>query len=146
MDQAMNAGWLSRNWKWFVPVFCLLATAVIGALVAVTLAAALQSLKSGELYQQAVATAKLNAAVSEALGQPLKEGFFASGNFKYTSTSGSAEITIPVSGPQGSGTITLKAQRTTGPWLISSLVAEVDATKHRIDLLEGAKGAPSTSP
>ena len=144
MDQAINAGWLSRNWKWFVPVFCLLATAVIGALVAVTMSVALQSLKSGELYQQAVATAKLNAAVSESLGQPLKEGFFAGGNFKYTSTSGSAEITIPVSEPQGSGTITLKAQRTTGPWLISSLVAEVDATKHQIDLLEGTKVVPST--
>ena len=67
---------------------------------------ALQSLKSSELYQQAVATAKLHAAVSESLGQPLKEGFFAGENFKYTSTSGSAEITIPVSAPQGSGTIT----------------------------------------
>ena len=144
MDQAIIAGWLSRNWKWFVPVFCLLATAVIGALVAVAMSVALQPLKSGELYQQAVATAKLNAAVSESLGQPLKEGFFAGGNFKYTSTSGSAEITIPVSGPQGSGTITLKAKRTTGPWLISSLVAEVNATKHRIDLLEGTKVVPST--
>jgi predicted membrane protein len=77
MDQAIIAGWLSRYWQWFVAVFCLLATAVIGALVAVAMSVALQPLKSGELYQQAVATAKLNAAVSESLGQPLKEGFFA---------------------------------------------------------------------
>lgn len=144
MDQPVKANWLGRNWKWFVPVFCLLAAVVLGVLVAVTMSVAIRSLKSGELYQKAVETARLDAALSEALGQPLKEGFFAGGSFNYTSTSGRAEITIPVSGPQGSGTITLKAQRTTGPWLISSLVAEVDATKHRIDLLEGAKVVPST--
>ncbi len=144
MDQAIKANWLGRNWKWFVPVFCLLAVVVLGAAVAVTMSAAIRALKSGELYQKAITTARLNTELSEALGQPLKEGFFAGGSFNYTSTSGRAEITIPVSGPQGNGTITMTAQRTTGPWVISSLVAEVDTTKRRIDLLEATKVSPST--
>ncbi len=144
MDHPVKANWRGRNWKWFVPVLCLLAAVVIGALVAVTMSAAIRSLKSSELYQKAVETARLNVTLTEALGQPLKEGFFAAGSFNYASTSGRAEITIPVSGPQGSGTITLKAQRITGPWLISSLVAEIDATKRQINLLEGTKAVPST--
>jgi hypothetical protein len=146
MDQAVKADWLSKNWKWFVPVFCLLVTLVIGALVAVVMSFALRSLKSGELYQQAVATARLNTELSEALGRPLKEGVFASGTFKYTNTSGRAEITIPVSGPRGSGTITLKARRTTEPWLITSLVAEIAETKRNIDLLERAPAVPTKLP
>src|SRR5690242_7952002 len=118
MDQAPSSWW-TRNWKWFVPAGCLSLLALLGAFIALTLSFVFGMMKQSDAYQQALARAKASPAVVEALGQPLKEGFFTSGNINVNGPNGDAELAIPISGPKGGGTIYLEANKSTGEWSFS---------------------------
>jgi hypothetical protein len=50
---------------------------------------------------------------------------------------GEANLSIPISGPEGKGTIYVKAQKSLGRWSYSDLVVEIQKTGQRIDLLKG---------
>jgi len=75
-----KGNWWRRNWKWFVPTGCLtiviLFVAFVGSIVIIVFSA----IKSTDPYKDAFAKAKMHPAVIEALGSPIKEGFFVSGN------------------------------------------------------------------
>jgi hypothetical protein len=58
------------------------------------------------------------------------------GNINVNGSSGHADLAIPVSGPEGSGTIYVVASKSAaGQWTILRLVVEVKETNERIDLL-----------
>lgn len=97
------------------------------------------ALKSTDVYKDAVAKAKANAAVVEALGSPIEEGMFVSGSSNVNGASGESNLSIPISGPKGKGTIYLSAKKSAGRWEYDSLVVEVQKTRERIDLLGQAK-------
>jgi len=79
----------------------------------------------------------MHPVVIEALGAPIKEGFFVSGNTNVNGAAGEANLAIPISGPKGKGTIYVKATKALGRWSYSDLVVEIQATRTRIDLLKG---------
>jgi hypothetical protein len=65
-------------------------------------------LKSSGAYTAAVARAIAAPAVIDALGTPIKEGFFVTGNISVKGvkrTSGKAELSIPITGPKADATI-----------------------------------------
>jgi hypothetical protein len=74
------------------------------------------AIKSTEPYKEAPAKAKMNPEVIEALGSPIKEGFFVSGNSNVNGAAGEANLAIPISGPKGNGTIYAKAAKSLGRW------------------------------
>lgn len=51
-------------------------------------------------------------------------------------TSGSAQLAIPVSGPNGSATVFVDATKTLGEWRFDHLVVQIDATGRRIELVD----------
>ncbi len=93
------------------------------------------AMKSSDVYKDALAKAKTEPAVTEALGSPIKDGFFVSGNTNVSGGSGEANLAIPISGPKDKATLYVVAKRSVGFWSYSSLVVEVKRTKQRIDLL-----------
>ena len=95
-------------------------------------------------YKEALARAKADPAVIEALGVPIKDGFLLSGNTNVNGASGESNLAIPISGPKAKGTIYVSANKALGQWNYSGLVVEVGQTHQRIDLLR--KSAPSSSP
>ncbi len=127
-------GWWSRNWKWFVPMGCLTFLALIVGFVALLVVVIFGALKSTDVYKEAVTRAKANPKVAEALGTPLKEGLFLSGNTNVNGASGEADLAIPISGPKGSGTIYLAAEKSAGQWTYNRLEVEVKGSGKRIDL------------
>jgi hypothetical protein len=100
-------------------------------------------MKSTEVYKEALARAKANSAVIEALGSPIKEGFLVSGNTNVNGASGEANLSIPISGPNGKSTIYLAANKSLGRWNYSGLVVEIAKTHQRIDLLQNPMSANS---
>ena len=100
-------------------------------------------MKSTDVYKEALARAKTDPAVIEALGSPIKEGFLMSGNTNVNGASGESNLAIPISGPKGKGKIYVSANKSLGQWNYSGLVADVGETHQRIDLLH--KSAPSSS-
>ena len=112
----------------------------IGSILVIVFSA----MKSTDVYKEALARAKADPAVIEALGSPIKEGFFLSGNTNVNGAAGESNLAIPISGPKGKGTIYVSANKALGQWNYSGLVVEVGQTHERIDLLR--KSAPSNSP
>ena len=102
------------------------------------------AMKSSDIYKDALARAKTHPAVIEALGSPVTEGLLLSGNTNVNGASGETNLSIPVSGPKGKGTIYLAATKSLGRWNYSGLVLEIERTHQRIDLLQ--RVAPASSP
>ena len=102
------------------------------------------AMKSTDVYKEALARAKADPAVIEALGSPIKDGFFFSGNTNVNGASGESNLAIPISGPKGKGTIYVSADKSLGRWNYSGLVVELGQTHQRIDLLH--KTAPASPP
>jgi Cytochrome oxidase complex assembly protein 1 len=136
--------WWKRNWKWFVPLGCftvaLLLLIFAGSIIVIVFSA----MKSTDVYKEALARAKADSSVIEALGSPIKDGLLVSGNTNVNGASGETNLAIPISGPKGKGTIYVSANKSLGQWIYSGLVVEVGETHKRINLLQ--KSAPSDSP
>lgn len=136
--------WWNRNWKWFVPVGCftmlILFVAFIGSVALIVFSA----MKSTDVYKDALARAQVHPSVIEALGAPITEGFLVSGNTNVNGASGEANLSIPISGPKGKGTIYVSASKSLGRWNYSGLIVEIAKTRQRIDLLRSP--VPAASP
>jgi hypothetical protein len=133
--QSKKGNWWTRNWKWFVPTGCLTIIVLFVAFIASICLIVFGAMKSTDVYKDAVARAKANPAVIEALGSPIKEGMFVSGNTNVNGASGESNLSIPISGPKGKGTIYLSAKKSLGRWEYQNLVVEIQSTGERIDLL-----------
>ena len=136
MKQPREENWWSRNWKWFVPVGCLGTIILVAGFVAVIMFTVFGFMKSSDVYKEAVANAKANSSVVEVLGSPIEEGLFVSGNINVSGTSGRADLSIPISGPNGKATVFVVATRTAGNWNFSTLVVEFKESGTQISLLE----------
>jgi len=135
--------WWSRNWKWVVPVGCLVLIVPLLALagfIGGILAIVFGSIKSTDVCQQALTLAKSNPAVIEALGEPVEDGWLMSGNINTSGSSGSADISIPLHGPKGKGTLYAVATKSAGRWEYDTLEVEVRGRDDRINLLEAERG------
>jgi Cytochrome oxidase complex assembly protein 1 len=133
--QPQSAGWWSRNWKWFVPTGCCLTPLVLGGtFIAFLVLVVFGAMKQSDVYKMAVARAKADPRVTNALGTPISEGWFLSGKTNVNGGSGDADLSIPISGPKGKGTIYAVATKSGGEWSYSKLDVKIDSTGETIDL------------
>jgi hypothetical protein len=135
MEQPVKTSWWSRNWKWFVPAGCLSMILIAGIFIALIFSAVSGMMKSSDAYKEGMNRARASAEVTEALGSPIKEGFFTSGSVNTTGPSGHAELSIPVSGPKGSGKILVVGEKSGGDWAYSKIEFVMDKSGEKIDLL-----------
>jgi hypothetical protein len=131
--QGQNSWW-NRNWKWFLPVIIVGSIAMFVCFFAMVFTFVTGTMKSSGAYKQAVTTAHADTRVVDALGSPLKQGVFISGNINLNNSSGRANLSIPISGPKGKGTIYVVAIKTAGAWNFSKLLVQIEATSEKIDL------------
>jgi hypothetical protein len=118
-----------------VPTGCCLTPLVLGgAFAAFLVLVVFGALKQTDVYKTAVARAKSDSRVIAALGSPIEEGWYLSGNTEVNGASGNADISIPISGPKGKGTIYAVAAKSAGEWTYSKLVVKVDGSGETIDL------------
>ena len=95
---------------------------------------------SSGVYTMALTKAQKSPCVAHVLGSPLKPDWMTSGEINENNDEGSAELSIPVSGPKGSGSLELKAQRESGTWEIQSLILEHDVD--RIQIVPSSSDCP----
>lgn len=143
--------WFKRNWKWFIPACCLFIFLLIVGGIGGILAIVEGSIKNSGAYTQALAAAQANPQVTSLIGQPVTPGMFVSGNINVNGDSGDANISIPVSGPKGKGTVYAEGKKIAGQWQFQTLLFGVDGQTDRIDLLQSqttgqtAPAAPAQS-
>jgi Cytochrome oxidase complex assembly protein 1 len=133
-NQEQPSSWLGRNWKWLVPLGCLTSVVALFAFVAAIVLVVFGFMKSSDVYQHAVETSRSSQAVVEALGEPIEPGWYMTGTINVSGTSGKADISIPISGPKGTGTLYAVATKRAGAWNYEVLEVELATGGERIDL------------
>ena len=113
--------WFDRNWKWLIPTLLLAFLLVIGGFVAAVFYGITHMMRGSEPYQVAVESAMKSPDVQAKLGTPMKVGWFTMGNINLNGASGSASLSIPLSGPKGSGVIYVEARKKGGTWRYETL-------------------------
>lgn len=132
-----NGSWWSNNWTWFVPVGCLTIAFLFVAGVGMVIWLIFTSVKSSDVLQGALDAARADPRVVEALGEPIEMGWLISGSVRYENREGEANLTIPISGPEDSGSIRLEAVKQGEDWTYHRLEVTIDSTSEIIDLIPG---------
>jgi hypothetical protein len=126
--------WFGRNWKWVVPVGCLLPVLFIGGCAVAIFFFATGVMKQSEAYKMALARAQTNPAVIEAIGSPVSQSGIVSGNTNANGAVGEANLSIPLRGPKGKATLYVEAKKSADVWYFQTMVVKIEKTGERIDL------------
>lgn len=129
-----STSWWDRNWKWAVAVLIALS---LGAAVAFVFGL-LAVLRSSDAYQGALTRARASNEVIAALGSPVEDRLWFTGNIQRTNESGRADLAIPLRGPKGDAVLHVAATRDEAGWHYRRLLVHVAATGANIDLSEAA--------
>jgi hypothetical protein len=136
MENTQPRGWWSRNWKWVVPVGCIVPTVVCAGICGGIVALGLGMLKSSWAFSEGVELARHDPKVIEELGEPIETGWQISGNVNVNGPSGEAELSIPLSGPKKQGTLFVVAKKRTGEWKFEKAEVQVEGRPDKINLLQ----------
>jgi hypothetical protein len=134
--------WLGRNWKW------LLAVTFLGLVVfsAGIFALIMEGMRSSDVAQEALARAQANPIMVQRLGAGIDEGWMMSGSINVAAGgTGDAQLAVPISGPKGGATVYVIASKVAGTWNYSQILAAIDASGEKIDLLRGPQPVVSQS-
>jgi hypothetical protein len=126
--------WFGRNWKWVVPLGCLLPALFVGGCGLVAFLFATGIMKQSDAYKIALARAQANTAVIEAIGSPISQTGIVSGNSNVSEAVGEANLSIPLSGPKGKATLYVEAKKSADTWFFQTMVVKIEKTGERIDL------------
>lgn len=119
----------------FIGCGCLGIILVGAGFVAVLVFGVGKMLKGNDAYRESVALVQSNPQAIAALGEPIKPGFMVSGSFNFTNGEGTVDLTIPVSGPKGSGSLRVVGEKkASGPWTYSTRELQVEGQSEAIPL------------
>src|SRR5262245_34596948 len=121
--------WFRRNLKWLIPVGCVVPLLACAGLIAFIGLVVFGAIKSSDAYTEAMRRASSSEAVQEALGTPVEAGWLVSGSINISGSSGNADLTIPISGPKGSGTLYVVATKSSNRWRYSTLEVAVKGSE-----------------
>jgi hypothetical protein len=102
------------------------------------------AMKKSDVFVEAVKRAQNSSEVQAALGTPIETGWMIQGSVSINNGNGDAQLTIPLKGPKGEGTLMATGKQAPGgPWQYSQLEAVLpDGTK--VDLVNAP--APVNEP
>jgi hypothetical protein len=140
---AGRKNWFSRNWKWFVPtlvmvVFVLPLALCGGAIFAV--------IRNSDVAKESLLRAQSNPLLVQKLGTPIEEGWLVGGSIDTSTTSGDADLAVPISGPKGKGKIYVTAHKSAGVWSYSVMEAAIEGSDQRINLLSDVTAGAELPP
>lgn len=93
-------------------------------------------IRSSPVYQTSMARACDSSYVIEAVGQPIRAGWFTTGTITlYSDGRGRAKLRIPITGPKGRGILTVDAMRISGGWRFRDLQFVAAGKNSPVDLL-----------
>jgi hypothetical protein len=133
--------WFERKWKWLVPLLILVVLVFFSTFAGGLFYLIASEFRASYPYQLAVKRATESPAVAAKLGKPLHIGWLISGNMNFSGTEGNASFSIPVSGPNGRGRITVVGKKHANHWDFETLELDVSGQDEPIVLLDPALDA-----
>jgi len=137
--------WLGRNWKWLLATFFLGLVVFAFGIFAIILGV----MRDSTVAKNSVERARSSDPVVERLGTPISEGWLVSGSVNVSSGAGDADLTVPIAGPKGKGTVYAVAHMTAGTWTYDKLQVGFEGSAERVNLLamtEAATTPPDNAP
>jgi hypothetical protein len=101
------------------------------------------SFRNSDPYREAVRRAQSDPRVVEALGQPIEIGLFVSGSINTENDQGTANLSIPISGPKGKAKIYVVAEKKRRRWTYSEMYVTPEKGEE-INLLEEDSSPPES--
>jgi hypothetical protein len=92
-------------------------------------------ISDSEPAQYAIEKAAESPIVIEALGEPIEDGI-ASGSISFNNGDGDADLRIPISGPKGSATLRVVAEKYDDSWSYEKIYVILSDSRQRIDLMQ----------
>jgi len=80
-----------------------------------------KAMKSSDVYVMSIQRAQASPCAVSKLGQPITSQGLPQGSVNENNGTGSADLTIPVTGPQGTGSLHAVASRENNLWTLTSL-------------------------
>ncbi|MBN8640355.1 MAG: hypothetical protein J0L86_00960 [Flavobacteriales bacterium] len=136
-DTLQRESWWNRNWKWFVPTGCLTLLVIAGLVIGGIVYSVSSFMKNSDVYVHSLEMAQKNPEVTSKIGSPIVTDGIAQGNISINNDVGDANLTIPVKGSKGSGSIQVVAQKTGKEWEYQVMSFQSDdESSEPINLLE----------
>ncbi|MCX7935587.1 MAG: cytochrome c oxidase assembly factor 1 family protein [Planctomycetota bacterium] len=135
-----NPSWFRQHWLACLGCGCFTLASLGVAGVAAIIFLAFAAMKQTDVYRESLRLVANSPQAAAALGTPISDGWWVSGNVNVQNGSGEADLRYPVSGPKGEGVVAVEASRRNGVWHLRSLTLE--HAGQRIDLLAGARSGP----
>ncbi len=126
--------WWQRRWKLAVALGVVMSLLLFSGFVVAVCSLTFGVMKKSGAYQQAVAAARADSDVVATLGTPIEEGFFVMGRIELIDDGGYANLSIPITGPNGAATIYAEAEKSRGHWSFHTLEVMVQDTGEWIHL------------
>jgi len=118
---------VQRSWaRWGVVVWVGWLAFMLGLFFLIT-----SIFQNSEPYQLALARLEASEQAQRMIGRPMSTGM-PSGSIRTSGPDGSASLSFSVEGPNGEGTVYLRAQQELGQWTFTHFVLEQQGT--RVDL------------
>ena len=137
--------WPARHWKLIVGLSVATFAVMVSAALVGFFAFITTLLKKSDVAVEAMARARVNSAVVQRLGSPIKLGWIVSGSINLYGSSGDANLVLPLSGPKGKGAIYVTAHKSAGVWSYSVMQVVIGEDKQTIDLRANPSPAPATT-
>jgi hypothetical protein len=135
--------WLGRHWNGLLLVAFLGLTGFFVGIFALIMG----GMRNSDVAKEAVARAQANRSVAEQLGARIDEGWLMSGSINVNAGgSGDADLAVPISGAKGKGTVYVTARKVGGTWNYSQMVAAIEGSGDKIDLLSASSATQPVAP
>jgi Cytochrome oxidase complex assembly protein 1 len=96
-----------------------------------------KALKSSQVYVMSIQRAQASPCAISKLGQPINAQGLPQGSSNENNDSGSADLTIPIQGPQGSGSLHAIASRDNKVWTLTSLTLNAGGAQYDLPATPG---------
>jgi hypothetical protein len=137
----VETNWLERHW-WKLLIALLLGGIGISVVCCGGIVFAIfGSLRSSEVVTMTIDRLAAEPAVIDHTGEPISAGWFVLGSIHWNNDAGSASLSIPIKGPDGTAEASVEATRQSGRWHIDALTVKLEGSGEVIDLV-----SPTTPP
>jgi len=121
---------------WLLGGGCLTIIVIIVIAIAGIAYKVSDAITGSEPYTYAYTKAVENEKVIALLGEPIETNGMGSTSYNNTNGLSSAELTIPIKGPNDEGNIVVKAEKINDEWAYNQLYVKIDGETGSINLLE----------
>ena len=130
--------WWKRNWKWVVPVGgCLSLIVIFIMFVGSIFYGVTTALEESQPYEYALEKINQDEEITGVLGSPIEKNGMIQGSYNYSNGNKTADMKIPIAGPNGTGTLFVEATGEGDNWTYNVIRVEIKDDES-IDLLKSA--------